>query len=211
MYPITSIFGEIDKVHTVAHNGIDLAMTNGTLILSFTSGVVERISDEGDRGLGKAVWIRLADGYHVVFGHLSDVLVRVGDHVGIRSVIGQSGNTGYSTRPHLHIGILSPNGHWIDPSRYVAIDQMQNPSVIYGMGNWSDHLVSGWFNQLGDSIGRGLQHVAISLFHFLDGNMPEIAVTALVIGGFLKMIGSRTWAPRMFVVGGVGIAWVILL
>lgn len=211
MNEITSVFGEKDAVHHIAHNGIDFAMPTGTWVRSFASGIVQKVEDEGTRSFGKSVWIKLSDGYTAVYGHLSSVWVKVGDHVAARTILAKSGDTGFSTGPHLHVGILDPRGHWIDPSRYVDIDQITHPALLYGAQSWADHSVSSLFTQFGDSIGSGLHHIAVEGLLSLNDHMPEIAVTILVVGGFLKMLGAHTWSSRAFVIGGIGCAWVIIL
>lgn len=56
------------------------------------------------RMLGNHVVLRLADGTHFVFAHLrrGSVRVAVGQSVSLGEVIGECGNSGNSTEPHLH-------------------------------------------------------------------------------------------------------------
>lgn len=56
-------------------------------------------------GYGNAIVIVHQDGYKTLYGHLSRVYVKPGAQVMQGSVIGQSGNTGYSTGAHLHFEI----------------------------------------------------------------------------------------------------------
>ncbi|MBV2186934.1 MAG: M23 family metallopeptidase, partial [Rhizobium sp.] len=52
------------------------------------------------------------------YGHMSRVLVKVGDEVASGDVIGLSGNTGRSTGPHLHYEVRR-NGEALDPMRFL--------------------------------------------------------------------------------------------
>jgi len=60
-----------------------------------------------------------------LYAHLSRIDVRAGQAVMPGQIIGISGNTGHSTRPHLHVGIKidgieTPCKNWIDPLLYLA-------------------------------------------------------------------------------------------
>jgi murein DD-endopeptidase MepM/ murein hydrolase activator NlpD len=52
------------------------------------------------------------------YAHLNKALVKVGDYVQRGDVIGELGNTGRSTGPHLHYEVLL-NGTPVDPMRYI--------------------------------------------------------------------------------------------
>ena len=52
------------------------------------------------------------------YGHLSRILVSVGDNVSTGEEIGEAGSTGRSTGPHLHYEVRR-NGNAIDPMRFV--------------------------------------------------------------------------------------------
>jgi murein DD-endopeptidase MepM/ murein hydrolase activator NlpD len=82
------------------HLGIDLAADIGTPVYATADG---RVSFVGrDPGLGKMIRINHLSGYSTVYAHLSQVKVKRGEHVKRGEVIGEVGNTGYSTGPHLH-------------------------------------------------------------------------------------------------------------
>jgi murein DD-endopeptidase len=82
------------------HNGADFGMPTGTSIYAPGDGVVTRTMKH--RYAGKYVEIRHNDRYSTRYLHLSNILVRRGQHVKRGDRIAMSGNTGRSTGPHLH-------------------------------------------------------------------------------------------------------------
>jgi hypothetical protein len=114
---ITAPFGSIDSVHKTPHTGIDYAMPIGSKIYAPEGGIVSRVVDYGDSSLGKAVFVKTRAGYQYIFGHLSDnTIVHEGDRVHAGDLIALSGSTGFSTGPHLHLGLLNKAGAFVDPS-----------------------------------------------------------------------------------------------
>jgi murein DD-endopeptidase MepM/ murein hydrolase activator NlpD len=98
------------------HMGIDLAVPlNTPLYAPFAGKVVHAGPMEG---YGIAVMIDTGFGY-LLLGHLNQANVRVGDMVRVGSQLGLSGNTGFSTGPHLHIEMRDYNGNYIDPNMYL--------------------------------------------------------------------------------------------
>ena len=62
--------------------------------------------------LNSAKWIMIkhANGLSTLYAHLSLQSVKVGDTVETGQIIGYSGNTGYTTGPHLHFGVYATQG-----------------------------------------------------------------------------------------------------
>jgi murein DD-endopeptidase MepM/ murein hydrolase activator NlpD len=114
---ITAPFGSIDDVHKTPHTGIDYAMPIGSKVYAPEGGIVSRVVDYGDTSLGKAVFVKTRAGYQYIFGHLSDnTIVHEGDRVHAGDLIALSGSTGFSTGPHLHVGLVNKAGAFVDPS-----------------------------------------------------------------------------------------------
>ncbi|MCL4424356.1 MAG: peptidoglycan DD-metalloendopeptidase family protein [Firmicutes bacterium] len=98
------------------HYGVDIAAPTGTPILAADSGTVVRA--EWYAGYGKMIVIDHGGGkVKTVYGHLSVILVDVGDTVEKGELIGKVGNTGRSTGPHLHFEIRI-DGNPVNPLNY---------------------------------------------------------------------------------------------
>ena len=65
-------------------------------------------------GYGKLVEIVHSNGYRTRYAHLSKILVRKGQLVQQKDIIGKVGATGLATGPHLHYEIIK-DGHHINP------------------------------------------------------------------------------------------------
>lgn len=98
------------------HKGVDWATPVGTAVVASSSGVVTRAG--WGSGYGYCVYIRHSDGRETRYGHLSKVLVSVGQSVSQGQKIALSGNTGVSTGPHLHFEILI-GGSQVNPLNYL--------------------------------------------------------------------------------------------
>ncbi len=121
--PISGVFG-----HRIApcsngcssdHKGVDFAPGMGAPIQAIADGVV-REAVNSDTGLGVHLVIdHVIDGQLVtsVYGHMlpGSLRVKAGDPVKVGTQIGQVGNTGASTGPHLHLEIHVADGTPVDP------------------------------------------------------------------------------------------------
>ena len=105
------------------HNGVDFGASVGTPIKSSADGVVVDTgnTDEQCYGVsyGKWVLIRHPNGLSTLYAHLSLIKVSKGESVTRGEVIGYSGNTGYSTGPHLHLTVYASQAvHISGPTEY---------------------------------------------------------------------------------------------
>jgi len=96
------------------HTGVDFRASIGTPIKAALSGVVVGISNtdlvRGCYSYGRWIMIKHANGLSTLYAHLSLETVSVGQVVRTGQNIGYSGNTGYSTGPHLHFGVYATQG-----------------------------------------------------------------------------------------------------
>ena len=98
------------------HKGVDWYVTQGTTVTAAAAGTVTRAGWYGDYGY--CVDITHSNGTMTRYGHLSSVKVSVGQSVSQGQAIAASGNTGYSTGPHLHFEIWV-GGTVVNPLNYV--------------------------------------------------------------------------------------------
>lgn len=98
------------------HEGIDVAAPMGTAIIAPAAGVIRRVANE--RGYGLVLEIDHGNGIVTRFAHQSRVVVKEGDRVTRGQHVGNVGNSGLSTGPHLHYEI-HVNGRVVDPLTYV--------------------------------------------------------------------------------------------
>ena len=94
------------------HLGTDYGAPTGTLVWTTARGQVVHAGRKG--GYGKLVEIVHSNGYRTRYAHLSKILVREGQLVQQKEIIGKVGATGLATAPHLHYEIIK-DGHHINP------------------------------------------------------------------------------------------------
>jgi murein DD-endopeptidase MepM/ murein hydrolase activator NlpD len=88
------------------YNGVDYGMPVGTTLYAAAQGTVIISKNSGyNGGYGKYIVIKHPNNTQTVYGHMSDVVVTVGQSVTQGQTIGYSGNTGRSTGPHLHFEV----------------------------------------------------------------------------------------------------------
>jgi len=96
------------------HTGIDLRASIGTPIKAALSGTVVGVGNtdifSSCLSYGKWIMVKHANGLSTLYAHLSLHSVRQGDEVITGQIIGYSGNTGYSTGPHLHFSVYATEG-----------------------------------------------------------------------------------------------------
>ncbi|MBA4320419.1 MAG: hypothetical protein C0412_18635, partial [Flavobacterium sp.] len=134
---ITQKFGMTEFAKTTnayngkGHKGVDFGASIGTLVKATLSGIVKGTGDTDTvcprASFGKWVFIEHNNGLSTIYGHLSLIKVSVGQIVTTGDVIGYSGNTGYSTGPHLHLGVYATQG----------VKIMSRKSTVSGCGTYT--------------------------------------------------------------------------
>jgi murein DD-endopeptidase MepM/ murein hydrolase activator NlpD len=97
------------------HDGHDYSARIGTGVHSTADGRVKRSKYWGS--FGNYIEVDHGNGYITAYGHLSKRNVKTGDKVLRGQKIGEVGNTGRSTAPHLHYEIKYQNKS-IDPTSF---------------------------------------------------------------------------------------------
>jgi len=130
-----------------SHNGasryaVDLSMPEGTTVTAARGGRVLSIKEDSDSGCGEVscasdgnfVNIDHGDGTKAIYYHLQQdgALVDVGDIVCAGEPIGLSGNTGFSTGPHLHFSISNATGQTL-PLRFNELADLSEGVPAPGM------------------------------------------------------------------------------
>jgi murein DD-endopeptidase MepM/ murein hydrolase activator NlpD len=129
LYPLQTTQLQIEQGYggTYSHrddqnrHAVDFAADIGTTVIAARAGTVMDIEASFDRAgrnaendLGRANFVRILhdDGTMALYSHLKHegILVRVGQRVRKGEPIALSGNTGYSTGPHLHFAVQANRG-----------------------------------------------------------------------------------------------------
>ncbi len=96
------------------HNGVDFRASVGTKITASLSGEVWATGNTDTAcpgaSYGKWIMVKHNNGLSTLYAHLSLIKVSAGQVVNTGDVVGYSGNTGYSTGPHLHFGVYATQG-----------------------------------------------------------------------------------------------------
>jgi len=121
---ITSKYGW--RVHPIKkkrkfHEGVDISLRTGTPLKAIGDGVV--VSSGNETGYGKVIVVKHEiDGktFYTRYAHLSQCAPK-----GTKVTAGKnipstkSGNTGWSTGPHLHFEVMDENKKYLDPEKFI--------------------------------------------------------------------------------------------
>ena len=116
------------------HAGVDFRANNDK-VYAMSNGVV---ADSGDTdkvckhaSLGRWILIKYDNGLSSIYGHLSKIVASDGERVDSETVVAYSGNTGYSTAPHLHIGVAPADAVTVEtwPSKSCVGKDFTTPIV----------------------------------------------------------------------------------
>lgn len=129
---VTSGFGL--RLHPVLgrrleHQGIDLAAPRGTPVHAAADGTVQFAGVQ--HGYGNVVYLRHRNPPNetTIYGHLSRIDVRVGEHVARGGLLGAVGSTGMTTGPHLHFEIRV-NGVPQNPAAALAAARSNEGTIL---------------------------------------------------------------------------------
>lgn len=98
------------------HFGIDFDAPVGTAVKAAQDGRVIEVTGGWAGGFGNSILVDHGGGVTTRYAHLSQIDVSAGETVSQGQVIGHSGNTGFSTGPHLHFE-TRVRGKAVDPFR----------------------------------------------------------------------------------------------
>lgn len=125
-YPITQTFPDsVTHLTRDSMYAVDIAMPVGTDIVAARDGIVFDVASTNFKGgadadqyadLANLVRILHDDGTYAVYAHLNwnTIRVRPGDRVLAGQYIADSGNTGFSSGPHLHFAVQRNMGLRVD-------------------------------------------------------------------------------------------------
>jgi murein DD-endopeptidase MepM/ murein hydrolase activator NlpD len=135
------------------HTGNDYPQPIGTPVYASLDGIVINTNPGVD--YGKTVELDHGDGYQTLYGHLSEVLVSVGQKVTKGTIVGKSGDTGNVTGPHLHYEVRKGKNNPVNPEQLknnglgtalsASGSNELNPNVaqMFGSGDTTSLLLGG--------------------------------------------------------------------
>lgn len=203
-FRLSSEYGELSLVRDGRpHTGIDLAMPEGTVLRSLTNGVVEKVYD-GYGKIGEGVKIRLDDGTFHIFGHMDEVMVKKGQIIQAGQIIGESGNTGHSTGPHLHFAVQQADGSFINPTPLAGdISAMSGTqeglisNLMDKYNGFADWAVDKELEWLFKPVVKGLEKGLIHFGEWLVMNLPDIMGYTTIGAGVFIILSSMVGKSGM--------------
>ena len=119
---ITTAYKKAGKMWSKGyHTGVDFAVSTGTPVLAVADGKIENAN--WGKSYGNQVVQKVAGGW-VIYAHLNAVRVKPGVTVKKGQIVGESGNSGNSSGPHLHFEYRSKlrwsDGVDLDPKEILA-------------------------------------------------------------------------------------------
>ena len=98
------------------HHGLDFAAAWASPIVSTAMGTVKFAGTRS--GFGRVVEIDHGNGFVTRYAHLNRYTVKAGQKVKLHQKIGELGNSGRSTGPHIHYEIIY-KGRPVNPQRFI--------------------------------------------------------------------------------------------
>lgn len=176
------LFGENQRVYynccrmTGGHNGVDLrvdlAAPETSPVFAALPGTVSQVALDQD-GYGHHLRVRSygPDGEEIIllYAHLSDIEIEVGTLVSRGDLLGWGGSTGFSSGPHLHLGMRVSGLHmravfdWLNPRPYLEAKPRGMPRESYARtyvllppkagAEWASEAIHGSWNAHRFTIG----------------------------------------------------------
>lgn len=143
IYRLSSSFGFRSDPFTgrsKRHTGVDFALKPGNPIYATGDGVVEKVKFEFF-GYGNQVLIDHGFGYKTRYAHMKSINVVEGMKVKRGECIGESGNSGRSSGPHLHYEVIYKDKH-INPANYfdLTITPEEYAAMVHNTAEASDKI-----------------------------------------------------------------------
>jgi murein DD-endopeptidase MepM/ murein hydrolase activator NlpD len=103
-FPCGQVWAGQTRTNHSPQNSVDFNRLNdsGDTVVAAKAGTVTRVANAGNTSYGRWIEISHGSGYTTRYAHLSAQSVSVGQHVAQGQKIGNVGNTGGSSGPHLH-------------------------------------------------------------------------------------------------------------
>ncbi|MEO8385887.1 MAG: M23 family metallopeptidase [Betaproteobacteria bacterium] len=108
------------------HTGVDFIAAPGSAVLAAAGGVVS--AAEVHPEYGKMIDVDHDNGLTTRYAHLSKMIVKVGDVVLKGQRVGDLGQTGRATGPHLHFEVREHSVP-LNPNRFLSFAKAQEPAV----------------------------------------------------------------------------------
>lgn len=149
------------------HSGQDFPTAVGSPAVAAHDGVV--VGMQSLLGsYGRHMILLHGDGLRTLYAHLNAFRASVGDHVAAGRRIGDTGNTGNSTGPHLHFEVRLPPGGYSD-----AVDPMK---YLSGAGLGGDGQNPPWYK---DPFGWLVDHIKEAITGPVEGLIGKVTDSPL--------------------------------
>jgi hypothetical protein len=180
-----------------SHTGQDYPCAVGTPVHASLGGMVINTNPGSD--YGKTVEIDHGNGYQTLYGHLSEVLVKVGDTVTQGQLIAKSGDTGKVTGPHLHYEVRKGKNNPVNPDELSKAGGSGLAGVLGASGN-SGTSTNG--QQLSAMVGsKSLQELLSGGIGNLPAELLGSASSGSATSGGAKVIlgtgSEKEWATGL--------------
>ena len=105
---VTGQYEELRDDGSKVHQGIDYRASVDTSVYSAADGVVIKAGNTS--GYGNYIIVKHGNGESTLYAHLSDIDISYGQSISQGQKIGESGNSGIGTGPHLHFEVINSDG-----------------------------------------------------------------------------------------------------